>query len=564
VRIAILDGYCDEPSLLGVPPYISPYPRLLAGVAEELGHEWVYLTADEARTGGIVPGQPTLPAPGAKERALEKTAFYKRCDLLAVTGGASVPGKYLRGMPLSANEIATAASAFPGEVLLGGPLARFSQGMVERFGSLFAHIARLDAEASLFDRLKGGGWADRERTPAEEDRWSSKGARVVSEHPDHPRPLMVELSLYRGCVRHMSGGCLFCTDILYGRPVFRDPAGVIAEVAALSRRGAVNFRLGGASCLFTYRARGVGRTETPTPDPDVIRGLLRGIWKAAPSHEVLHTDNANPAVIAEHPDESREILEAVVERCTGGNALSLGLESADPAVMKANNLNSTTEQALEAIRLTNEIGNRPSPAGLPALLPGLNFLCGLKGETPATYEMNLDFLREVASEGLLLRRINIRQVMPTRHRFGPPAFHGDFLRFKERVRMEIDRPMLLRLVPAGTVLRALHPEVAIGKLTFCRQAGTYPLLVAVPDVAPGGPAFDGAVIDHGDRSATALPFPVRLNRLSLHALSLIPGIGRRRAARIAVRRPFASHEEAAAALDEPGLLEPLRGVLSFP
>ncbi len=563
VRIAILDGYCDEPSLLGVPPYISPYPRLLAGVAEELGHGWVYLTADEARAAGIVPGHPTLPARGAVERAREKARLFRECGLLAITGGASVPGKYLRGMPLSTNEMATAASAFPGEVLLGGPLARFAAGEVDRFRSLFAHVARLDAEASLFDRLKGGAWADRERTLAEGERWAVKGARLVSEHPDHPRPLTVELSLYRGCVRHLSGGCSFCTDILYGRPDFRDPAGVAAEVAALACRGAVNFRLGGASCLFCFRARGVGKTETPRPDPVAVRGLLRGIWKAAPSLEVLHTDNANPAVIAEHPEESREILEAVVERCTGGNALSLGLESADPEVMKLNNLNSTADQALEAVRLINEVGNRPSPTGLPALLPGLNFVCGLRGESPASYEMNFRFLKRVASEGLLLRRINIRQVMPTRHRFGPPAFHGDFLRFKDRVRNEIDRPMLLRLVPAGTVLRDLFAEIALGKLTFCRQAGTYPLLVAVPGMEPGGPAFDAAVIDHGERSVTGLPYPVRLNRLSLHALSLLPGIGKKRAARMAVKRPFRKFEEAAAALDEPGLLAPLKNILAF-
>ena len=563
MRIAILDGYCDEPSLLGVPPYLSPYPRLLAGVAEELGHEWVYLTADEARAAGIVPGRPTLPAPGAMDRAREKAAFFRQCELLAITGGVSVPGKYLRGMPLSVNEIATVASAFEGEVLMGGPLARFSPGELGRFASLFAHVARLDAEASLFDRLEGAGWADRERTAAEEDRWALKGARLVSEHPDHPRPLTVELSLYRGCVRHISGGCSFCTDILYGKPVFRDRAGVIAEVRALSRRGAVNFRLGGASCLFCYRAEGVGKSETPRPDPDAVRGLLEGIRKAAPSLEVLHTDNANPAVIASHPEESKKILEAICEHCTGGNALSLGLESADPAVMEANNLNATAEQTLEAIRLINEVGNRPSPTGLPALLPGLNFLCGLKGETPATYEMNHQFLKKVASEGLLLRRTNIRQVMPTRHRFGPLAFHSEFVRFKEKVRKQIDHPMLLRLVPAGTVLRDVFPEVALGKLTFCRQAGTYPLLVAVPGVEPGGPALDVAVIDHGDRSVTGLQWPVRLNRLSLYALSLIPGIGKKRAARIAVKRPFKDYDEAAAALDEPGLLAPYRNTLSF-
>ena len=48
--------------------------------------------------------------------------------------------------------------------------------------------------------------------------------------------------------------------------------------------------------------------------------------------------------------------------------------------------------------------------GLPKLLPGLNFIAGLNGETEATYGMNMALLRDIRSEGLLLRRINIRQV----------------------------------------------------------------------------------------------------------------------------------------------------------
>ena len=31
LKIALLDGYVDEPTCLGVPPYISPYPRYIAG-----------------------------------------------------------------------------------------------------------------------------------------------------------------------------------------------------------------------------------------------------------------------------------------------------------------------------------------------------------------------------------------------------------------------------------------------------------------------------------------------------------------------------------------------------
>jgi radical SAM superfamily enzyme with C-terminal helix-hairpin-helix motif len=33
----IIDGYVDEPACLGVPPYISPYIRAIAGVLKEHG-----------------------------------------------------------------------------------------------------------------------------------------------------------------------------------------------------------------------------------------------------------------------------------------------------------------------------------------------------------------------------------------------------------------------------------------------------------------------------------------------------------------------------------------------
>ncbi|MEM2868874.1 MAG: radical SAM protein [Thermoplasmata archaeon] len=568
MRAAIVDGYVDEPSTLGVPPYISPYPRLLAGAVRDAGHDWLYLTADELRAAGLVSGSPTLPAPGARERALKKARILSECDVLALSGGASVPGKYLRGLPLSVREMGEIARAFRGAKLLGGPLARFSPWALEGVWGLFDFVARKDAEAALYEYLRVGRWRDRERSAEEEERWLRMGAALVREHPDFPRPLMVELLLYRGCVRYRSGGCSFCTDALYGRPRFRTPEDVAAEVSALHEAGAVGFRLGGASCIFSYLAEGVGTTEAPRPSLEAVARLLRGIRAAAPGLEVLHTDNANPAVIASHPEESRAILGELVSYCTGGNVLSLGLESADPAVMEANNLNATPEQTLEAVRMINAAGAAMSPTGLPALLPGLNFLCGLEAETSRTYELNLDFLRRLAGEGVLLRRINIRQVAPVRRRFPPLRHRGAFLRFKERVRREIDRPMLARIAPFGTVLRDVFPEVIIGRLVFGRQSGTYPLLVGIPkgagseEALMSGQCLNIVVVDHGERSVTGLPTPLKVNSLPLSALAAIRGIGRMRAARIVRRRPFKNSSEVSAALDDPRPLRPLMELIS--
>src|SRR4030042_964564 len=108
-------------------------------------------------------------------------------------------------------------------------------------------------------------------------------------------------------------------------------------------------------------------SEPPRPNPDAVTKLLRAI-KQRVRPDVFHLDNANPAVIAAHPLESRAITIAIAENCPSGNVLAFGLESADPAVAKANNLNATPEQTLDAVRLVNEVGKDVGPTGLPRVL----------------------------------------------------------------------------------------------------------------------------------------------------------------------------------------------------
>ena len=38
--VSILDGYTDEPSRLGVPPFMAAYPRYLAGAVLGAGEEF--------------------------------------------------------------------------------------------------------------------------------------------------------------------------------------------------------------------------------------------------------------------------------------------------------------------------------------------------------------------------------------------------------------------------------------------------------------------------------------------------------------------------------------------
>jgi len=527
MKVVILDGYVDEPSNFGVPPYISPYPRYVAGAVRDAGHEWEYVTIDRVRAGHPLAG-----------------------DLLVLISGPIVPGKYLRSLPISEREIVHHASAFQGPRVFGGPLARFryyDESLIKPFN----WVALRDLDAAVYDHLTTSEWTHRDKTMDEWDRWALLGADVVRDHPDFPEPLTVELDTSKGCVRYVNKGCSFCIEPMYGKPKFREVAGVLAEVRRLAELGAVNFRLGGQADFFSYQAIGLGTSPTPRINVPVIRALLEGIRAAAPDLKVLHTDNGDPAMMLAHPDDAMAAMRDLARLASPGNSLSFGLESADPRVTEANNLNIDADGCLEAVRMVNAVGRERGGTGMPILLPGLNFVAGLDGETRRTFDLNLAFLKQLLEEDLWVRRINIRQVRPVRREFEPTGLYREFRRFKEAVRTTIDHEMLRRVVPEGTVLRDVFLELQDGHVTYGRQIGTYPILVGLPYHTEMNRFVDVRVVSHGQRSLTAVEYPLDVNRAPLAALSALPGIGAKRAARIVRARPFDSLPAFVASLDDP-------------
>ena len=523
-----------------MPPYISPYPRSAAGAAISAGADVEYITIRQARLGKAVP----------------------KGDLLVAIGGSAVPGKYLRDAPASKNEMISIARKAGFPAFLGGPMA--ASFADDDLRGAFDLLVSKDIDAAVNEFVQSGRARDRRRSLEEFDEWSVLGAAICREHPDSGGPLIAEVQTYRGCVRYHTGGCSFCIEPGYGQVEFRNPDSIIAEAEALSKAGVRHLRIGGQSCFISYMAEGVGKSETPRPAPGMISYLLKGVKEAA-DPKVLHLDNANPAVIAEHPDESGRIMEIIADNCTSGNVLALGIESADPRVKEENNLNATPEQVLTAIEIINRAGREVGPTGLPRLLPGLNFLFGLKGETRATYEVDRDFLGNVVEEGLLLRRINIRQVIPSRKSFTAQEIdHSSFVKFKGWVREEIDRPMLGKTVPSGTVLRDVYLEMHHGNITYGRQVGSYPILVGMPYKCALDRFADVKVISHGFRSVTGLEYPLDIDKVPMSALSSIPKIGAKRARRIVLARPITDGKKLREALDSDEAFEEISKFIGLP
>ncbi|MCK9579787.1 MAG: radical SAM protein [Methanoregula sp.] len=520
----ILDGYVDEPACLGVPPYISPYIRTVAGALQAHNYTACYLTIDQLRKEPL------------------RTADLNAADLLVMIAGVTVPGKYLGGTPATLTEIQQIGHMVRGpKKLIGGPIGFGYAGeggqkairqVINGFDTLLTGEPAIALD-NFLDGNEPAGIFDYART----DPWSITGSSVITQHPDFPF-VMCELETARGCSHGVTGGCSFCTEPFYGMPKYRTIAGIAAEVAALHASGARHFRVGRQPDILAY---GAGAGEYPAPEPEKIDALFAAIRAAAPDTKTLHIDNTNPATIARHEDAAREALRAIIRHHTSGDVAAFGMETADPAVVSANNLKANADEVFRAIEIVNEEGGTRRD-NVPELLPGLNFVCGLAGETELTYDLNEQFLARVLNAGLSVRRVNIRQVMP----FEGTRVYADntlgkhdrrFRQFKEYVRNKIDLPMLQRIFPIGTVLCDVRVEVS-GDLSFGRQPGSYPILVGIPLRLPERTVIDTVVVDWGMRSITALPAPVEINTLPASAVKWLPGVGKKKVASVIAKRPF--------------------------
>jgi radical SAM superfamily enzyme with C-terminal helix-hairpin-helix motif len=569
LKVTIIDGYIDEPTCLGVPPYISPYPRYIAGaiLCFDKSAHISYLTIDQIRNDNNL------------------LHNLSNSDLIVVIAGMSVPGRYLSGFPASPKELVFYMNKFARPIkILTGPAARYGFGIsggkktkdISFVKDAFDLIIKGDGEIVISDLLKNKFKFEnidlsKSRKNASFIRnYAILGSRIVKLHPNFPDYLIAEIETYRGCPRSIIGGCSFCSEPSKGSPDFRSIKDIIDEIKELYDNGLRHFRLGSQPCIFSYMAKNAEKKEHPRPNPDALEKLFKGIRNIAPNLKTLHIDNANPGVIARFPYECKQICKTIIKYHTPGDVAAFGVESVDPIVVSKNNLKANSDEIIRAIKLFNRIGSKKGKNGMPELLPGLNFVFGLIGETKKTYNLNYDFLKEIYDKNLLVRRINLRQVIPI-----PGTKMGEvgnkiisknkqhFLRFKKKVKTNIERPMLEKMLPFGSILRDIYTEKHDGKLTFGRQVGSYPLLIGIPGILQLNNFIDLKVVDYGFRSITAVPFPLNINKASRETIEALPGIGKKRAIRILSKRPFKDKNQLMDALDDQASVENILDYISI-
>ncbi|WP_457680071.1 radical SAM protein [Thermovibrio sp.] len=538
MKVVIVDGYVDEPTCLGVPPFVSTYVRYTAGalVAAGLPKEAIkYITIDQLR----------------RNKELKEELFD--ADALFLITGMTVPGRYLGGKPITEREIEEIGK-IPTYKVVGGPVKfGFTLKGGTRAKELsfdgYQLIATGDVELAAYylgkylveGRELLQGEFKLKRSSKHADLFAPLGAFIVKEHFYYPF-VICEIETFRGCERKRH--CSYCTEGLYGSPDEREIDGIVKEVKALYDEGVRYFRIGRQPNILGYKAIKTGG-EFPRPNYEATCKLLREI-KEVGEIKTLHIDNVNAGTIEAFPVESSKALECIARYDTEGDVAPFGLETADEKVIEKNFLKVSPKGIMKAIEIVNKVGGfKEREDGLYKLLPGINFLVGLPGETKETFRKNIDFLKEVLDRGLLVRRVNIRQVMvfegtPISEmvRRAKTKYRKEYEKFKAWVREEFDLPMMKQVFPIGTVIREVLLEAYDGEHTLGRQIGSYPILVRIPVKLPLFKKVNALVVGHRERSVIGIPTPIEINTVDLKLLSHLPGISKKTATEIVLKRPF--------------------------
>lgn len=530
IKALIIDGYIDEPAALGVPPYISPQIRYAAGALAFNGIESKYLTIDQIRE--------------------KNNKNFNDYDYLIIICGTTVPGHYLRGTPINLNEIKQIfdLNKYPLKII-GGPITKgytITGGKSAKILKDYLYdtvdfIVEGALENFLLKYPISNDYSLYEGSNYEIiDKVSLLGSYIVKTHPYYP-DIIAEIEISKGCDR-TEGFCNFCTEpIIYGKYKEREVASIVEEIKNLKHNGVANFRFGRSANFLAY-----GITYNKGKANSKIFEELYS--EARKYSNILHTDNANPKFIIDNIEESKKILEIITKYNTSGDVLSFGVESFDEEVCKKNNINHKPHEILEAIRIVNEIGSCRDMNNVPKLLPGINLLYGLDGESKNTFLINKKYLDQIMKENLLLRRINVRQVM----RFPDTKLYQsnkknkvnkkEFNSFKNNMD-SYNNNMLKKVFPMGTKLDNIIIEKNKGDISFGRQLGTYPILCGVSKKIDKYEKINGIVVNHGFRSLTVVERPLSIQKTTRKEWESIKGIGKKTAEKINFDKSFNNIDE---------------------
>ena len=296
----IVDCYTDEPSGLGVPPFLSVHSRYIVGALEEKNIKYYYLTIDDLRY-------------SEGERHLENS-FNKRIinttvnkemvkEVLSnsqniyVVMGCFVKYEYVSAEPPTFTEVESLLKPYNNRKLLF-----YSLGGNE----LTRENIRKTVPQDLFEEIIFGNTYNyfinekENRFKPNYDKLKNIAIKSSSVLKQLNRPLVMEIETATGCNR--KPGCTFCIEGMRGLPLqFRPIEDIVSEIKSLYDEGALYFRLGRQPNFYAYMDCNSERIED----------LFKKIWEECPNIKTLHIDNVSPHNV--NTPEGERITEIVAK-----------------------------------------------------------------------------------------------------------------------------------------------------------------------------------------------------------------------------------------------------------
>ncbi|MFR7772270.1 MAG: radical SAM protein [Lachnospiraceae bacterium] len=468
----IIDCYTDEPSGLGVPPYLSVHSRYIAGALSSENIRYFYLTIDDLRWAN---GERNY-VESYNKRILNKTKnadktieILKQANNIYVVMGCFVKYEYVSAEPPTFSEVEKLLNSFCDSKT--NKLLFYSLGGSE----LTRENIRKTVPRDLFDDIIFGNTYNyfiKEKCnmfKPNYDKLRQIAIESSSVLEQIERPIVIEIETATGCNRNP--GCTFCIEGMRGLPLqFREKEDIIAEIKSLYSAGALYFRLGRQPNFYAYK----------NCNPQEIEDLFKGIWELCPNIRTLHIDNVSPHNV--NTKEGIKITEIVAKYTTPGNITPFGIESFDPIIREKCNLNGSLEDIHNSISIINKYGKERGKNGLPKLLPGINIIYGLDGQNKNTLKYNLDNFNKILNSGNWVRRVFVRKLTsPYGEQFDSYSKKNieEFDKWNKEIEEKFIVPMLKEVFPIGLKISELRMEMYKEGNSILRQMGTCPIRVVV-------------------------------------------------------------------------------------
>ena len=475
IDTVILDCYTDEPSGFGVRPYLGTHQIHLSQALSYLKIDHYYLTIDDLRFASRGAFQDpdntdisTINRTNNCDNALE---ILNRAKTIYILMGCFVDYAYFSTIPPKSDEVFEYLKNVKGYKVLFyvlgtvdgiSPDYKFS-----KLSTIIDHVEHGNTYRHVLEDKAFGKNDYLEPNYDLLDKISSCEPQIISQLR---YPIIAEIETGTGCNVPY---CYFCIESLRSPDVvYRHPDSIIKQVKVLYEYGVKHFRLGRQPNFYHFQYQDIAQ----------VKRLLAGIREQCPNLLMLHVDNGN--IINVISTKGIEITKLIVQYCTSGNIIPLGIESFDNTVRRAIKKVGSADQALKAISIISDVGHEKGPDGLSKFLPGINLLYGLPGQSNTTHDINMKYLRMVLNNDWYTARLFFRRMTrPTGVSFvDGPESSREYLAWFEDITTSFVLPMQERVYPIGTIIKENREVIIKNGDSYLRTLGTCPIRIMVKGV----------------------------------------------------------------------------------